>query len=221
VSGLKPSKPHEEREPLYTTNLRGGNQDAVWIELRGRPYAAYVDSYYGEDRVSLLRPFGRQQQVMSLTVRYHYDLRLGTPDQAKQRSSGEAPAPTLDVAQQHAVQMALDGLGRQTGAPGPLVDGPICPPKPDTTEEVDATQVFGPGHYSFEIVADVPVHMPGACRPARLVDWFGRYQADQGLFAQLWLMTSAENQTYDSYEVTGRRAFVSVSAPRRTSRAEQ
>lgn len=219
TNGHRPStRPNEDPEPLYTTNMRGGNQDAVWIWLRGRAYAAYIDSHYGEDHVYLLRPFAKQRAAMRFTVRYRYRLHLAMPHQAEKQPSSERLAPLLSPAQQAAVQRSLNGLARHTGAVGPTVDGPICPPTPGAADEADTTQVFGPGHYSFEIVADVPVHMPGGCRPARLIDWFGRYQADQGLAAQLWLMASAQEQSYDSYEVSGRRTFVSVSRPRRTSR---
>jgi hypothetical protein len=194
----------DDAVPLYTTNGRGGNQDAVWIWARGRPYAAYID-------------FADRQKVMSLTVRYRYRLQLLKPNPA-QSPSGVPLAPPLSAAQQLSVQRALDALARDTKALGPMLEHPICPPVATAgTDEVEASQYFGPGHYTFEIVADMPVHMPEGCRSGRLVDWFGRYRAGQGLYAQLWLMTSPQDQTYDSYEVMGRRQFVSVSSPRRAS----
>lgn len=80
-------------------------------------------------------------------------------------------------------------------------------------EEAEAYGFFGPGHYSYEIVADVPVHFDRGCRPGRLVDWFGRYDKKQGLAAALWVKRVDDADDFDEFELKATRKTVAVTDP--------
>lgn len=193
---------------LYTTNGRGANQAADWIRLRGRVYALYRDSHYGVDDFYLLRPFTVVDRVPILTVHYRY--RLSVP--IEQHRDGKAGSTMLDGPLHGALEQALhevsDSQARDAGAGKPL-----CPVPPSVQgDDRDAYSNYGPGHYSYEIVGDMPVHVGGTCYIGRLIDWFGLYGKD-GLMAQLSMRLPANDTDREqTFSVNGVRTVTSVAA---------
>ncbi|WGY71665.1 DUF1311 domain-containing protein [Burkholderia cepacia] len=191
---------------LYTTNGRGANQAADWVRLRGRVYALYRDSHYGVDEFYLLRPFTVIDQVPILTVHYRY--RLSVP--IAQHKEGKAGSTMLDGTLHAALEQALhdvsDRAARDAGA-----DKPLCPIPPSVQgDDRDAYSNYGPGHYSYEIVGDMPVHVGGTCYIGRLIDWFGQYGKD-GLMAQLSMRLPANDVDREqTFSVNGVRTATSV-----------
>lgn len=197
---------------LYSINGRGANQGAIWIKLRGRSYVAYINSRYGSDTVYLLRPFTRIGTVPTLTVRYRYQ--LSVPKQ----QAGNAPEQTvlLDDALHAALTQALALVSAGQARADGQDDTPICPvPETVTGDDRLAYNSYGPGHYTFEIVADMPIWLGGQCHLGRLVDWFGAYDK-AGLVANLE-MRKVDGEG-DSFTVHGRRSISAVESS--MSRAE-
>ncbi|MNS99159.1 hypothetical protein D3C72_1335550 [compost metagenome] len=64
---------------------------------------------------------------------------------------------------------------------------------------------YGAGHYSYETVADVAVHVGARCYVARLIDWFGSYDAKSGLSAMMWLREPGADDGDEEFSVQGRR----------------
>lgn len=93
--------------PFYGENGRGANQSVIWINVRGRTYAAYINSTYGEDNVYLLRPLTGIGQVPKLTVRYHYQLSVPRVQEA----DGGKSSTTLDESVYVALTHAPDSIG--------------------------------------------------------------------------------------------------------------
>ncbi|NHV24821.1 lysozyme inhibitor LprI family protein [Burkholderia sp. D-99] len=191
---------------LYTTNGRGANQAADWVRLRGRVYALYRDSHYGVDEYYLLRPFTVVDRVPKLTVHYRY--RLSVP--IEQRDDGKAGATTLDRTLHAALERALrdvsDSTARDAGS-----DTPLCP-IPASVQGDDRSEYmsYGPGHYTIEIVGDMPVRVGGTCYIGRLIDWFGGYGKD-GLFAQISMrVPGSDADREQTFTVNGVRAVTSV-----------
>ncbi|AOJ42337.1 hypothetical protein WJ23_31160 [Burkholderia lata] len=191
---------------LYTTNGRGANQAGEWIRLRGRVYALYRDSHYGMDEFYLLRPFTIIGEVPKLTVHYRY--RLSVP--VEQRSEGKTGSTVLDGKLHAALEKALrdvsDSTARDAGA-----DTPLCPIPPAVQgDDRSEYSSYGPGHYAYEIVGDMAVHVGDTCYIGRLIDWFGDYRKD-GLVALLSMRlpgdASGREQTFS---VNGIRTVTSV-----------
>ncbi|WP_322081435.1 lysozyme inhibitor LprI family protein [Burkholderia sp. BCC1972] len=209
-NGGKFETPGESNEAIdrsvYTLNGRGANQAADWIRLRGRVYALYRDSHYGVDEFYLLRPFTVVDQVPILTVHYRY--RLSVP--IAQHKEGKAAPTMLDGTLHAALEQALhdvsDSAARDAGAARPL-----CPIPPSVQgDDRDAYSNYGPGHYAYEIVGDMPVHVGGTCYIGRLIDWFGQYGKD-GLAARLSMRLPANDTDREqTFSVTGVRTVTSV-----------
>ncbi|NTX30072.1 DUF1311 domain-containing protein [Burkholderia pyrrocinia] len=191
---------------LYTTNGRGANQAGEWIRVRGRVYALYRDSHYGVDEFYLLRPFTVVDQVPKLTVNYRY--RLSVP--VEQHEEGKQGTTVLDGTLHAALEQALhevsDNVASDAGA-----DKPLCPIPPDVQgDDRSEYSNYGPGHYTYEIVGDVPVHVGGKCYIGRLIDWFGQYGKD-GLAAQLSMRLPRDDTDHErTFSVNGVRAVTSV-----------
>ncbi|WP_230944071.1 lysozyme inhibitor LprI family protein [Burkholderia vietnamiensis] len=190
---------------LYSINGRGANQSADWIRLHGRIYAAYRDSRYGEDDVYLLRPFTIVGEVPALTIRYRY--RLSVP--VVQKAQDGRSTTTLDGALHSALNKALQSVSAET-ARDAGARMPICP-MPATVKGDDRENYYsyGPGHYTIEIVGDMPIHVGPACYIGRVVDWFGEYGKD-GLEAQLWMRkpTDGGDGSEQSFSVRGIRTAI-------------
>lgn len=191
---------------LYSINGRGANQSADWIVLRGRVYAAYRDSHYGVDDLYLLRPFTVVGEVPKLTVRYRY--RLSVP--VVQQSEDGRTSKTIDKQLHAALTKALHFVGdERAGDAG--ADRALCP-IPASVEGDERLEYYnyGPGHYSYETVADMPIHVGSECYLGRMVDWFGGY-GKEGLSAQLWMRKpGAQDGSEQTFTVDGVRAAVSI-----------
>ncbi|GAU03935.1 hypothetical protein BSLA_02f1200 [Burkholderia stabilis] len=191
---------------LYTTNGRGANQAAEWIRLRGRVYALYRDSHYGVDEFYLLRPFTVVDEVPKLTVHYRY--RLSVP--IEQHDEGKEGAMVLDGTLHAALERALrnvsDSTARDAGS-----DTPLCPVPPSVQgDDRSEYMSYGPGHYAYEIVGDLPVQVGGTCYVGRLVDWFGDYGKD-GLMAQMSMRLPRDDTGHEqTFSVNGVRSVTSV-----------
>lgn len=205
-----PAIPNDESgaSALYTTGGRGANQSGQWIRLRGRVYAAYRNSLYGVDDVYLLRPLTIVGEVPKLTVRYRY--RLSIP---KVQSDEKGTATTLDGALHAALSQALGKIDtRQARDFGPA-DVPLCPVPEGTSEDDRGNYTrYGTGHYTFEVVGDVPVWLGRECRIGRVVDWFGAYSSKGGLGAAFWVRKPSEPDREQTYEVDGVRTATGTAA---------
>ena len=194
---------------MYSLNGRGGNQDGSWVRLRGRIYAAYRVGYFGEDTLYLKRALKAAGQVPAVTVRYHYDLQV--PKQ--QPSQDGKSTTTLDDKLHAALVKALpDVTVAQDRDPNWTGKDPICPVPAGTSEDdAEAYRSFGPGHYSFEIVADFPVQKDGVCHIGRLMDWYGSYDGKEGLGADLVVRrANAPESDPVTYSVRGKRKATAV-----------
>ncbi|WP_446901485.1 lysozyme inhibitor LprI family protein [Burkholderia sp. YIM B11467] len=191
---------------LYTTNGRGANQAAEWIRVRGRVYALYRDSHYGVDEFYLLRPFTVVDQVPKLTVHYRY--RLSVP--VEQHDEGGKSTTVLDGTLHAALEQALHAVSDSTALDAGA-DKPLCPIPPDVQgDDRSEYSNYGPGHYTYEIVGDMPVHVGGKCYIGRLIDWFGQYGKD-GLTAQLSMRLPRDDTDHEqTFSVTGSRVVTSV-----------
>ncbi|MGF6346530.1 lysozyme inhibitor LprI family protein [Variovorax sp. W2I14] len=191
---------------LYMTNGRGSNQAAEWVLLRGRVYAAYRNSQYGVDNVYLLRPLTVVGGVPTLTVRYRY--RLSIPKVQKDEEKG--PETTLDSTLHAALTRALGLVNTREAV---SADKPLCP-IPEGTSDDDRSNYtsYGPGHYSYEIVGDVPVRIGPQCYIGRLVDWFGRYTAKGKLLASFSMRKPLDFEREQTYTVQGVRSVVGTAA---------
>lgn len=193
---------------LYSLNGRGANQDGQWIRIRDRVYAAYRVSYYGEDNVYLLRPFKVAGQVPRLSVRYRYA--LSVPKQ--QRTTESSGTITLDDTLHEALNRAVRQVSAEHALDVGSQDTPLCPIPPGTAVDLQGGYYsYGPGHYTFEIIGDTAVHLGERCLIGRVVNWFGGYQRENGLFAQLWTSDpSGEEGGEAIYEVKGKRTATGV-----------
>jgi uncharacterized protein len=193
---------------LYALNGRGGNQSADWIRLHGRVYAIYRDSRYGVDNIYLLRPWHSSGRVPRLTIHYRYRLSVS----AIQETGGQSATrlePLLRRALNDAVRLinpaAINETVKRTR--------PICPVPANVSDEVrEANLGYGPGHYTFEIVADVPVQVKNQCYIGQLRDWFGAYTPMEGLQAELCMRRPEElwPSKEDCYAVQGPRAVLNI-----------
>jgi uncharacterized protein len=192
---------------LYSLNGRGANQSADWIRLRGRVYVAYTVSYYGASNVYLLNPLAAVGAVPKLTVHYRY--RLSIPK--IQTNDEKGTVTTLDDTLHAALTKALGDADMEQVRDVGDQHKPLCPIPRDTTEDDRSLYYgYGPGHYSFEIVGDMAVHVGPRCYIGRLVDWFGSYSPRNGLIAQFWMRAPEEEGNNDQFAVQGKRSVISV-----------
>ncbi len=190
---------------LYTINGRGANQSADWVRLHGRIYAAYRDSHYGEDDVYLVRPFTVVDEVPVLTIRYRYQLSVPRVQPKDDRGRGATLDTKLQAALTRALYAVSDGQARDAGA-----DKPICPiPASVKGDARESYLSYGPGHYTFEIVGDMPIYVGHDCYLGRFVDWFGSYRKD-GLAAEIWMKKpgDGEDDREQIFSVRGVRTAV-------------
>ncbi|WP_426400223.1 lysozyme inhibitor LprI family protein [Ralstonia sp. R-29] len=195
------------QEYLYFENLRGRNQSAEWISLRGRVYAAYRNSRYGEDNIYLLRPLSVVGSGPKLTIHYRY--RMTMPQ--VQKTVGEKQATTLDKSLVAALTKALGNVDKEKARDSGPAQEPLCP-APDGVTDVQSYYGFGPGHYSYEIVGNIPIWVKSQCHVGQLINWFGQYSAKDGLFAQLWMRKPGDVDQQKTYLVYGRRTAIRVDA---------
>lgn len=194
---------------LFSTNGRGANQAGYWIRLRGRVYAAYQVGYYGIDNIYLLRPFTVVGEVPRLALRYRYQLAVPKI----QRDEEKGTTTTLDNALHAALTRALRLVSKEQAKDVGAREKPLCPiPDTATDDERGGYSSFGPGHYTYEIAADMPIWLGRQCHIGRLVDWFGAYSAKGRLSAQIWMRKPGEDEDAQqrSYAVKGVRSAIGV-----------
>lgn len=191
---------------LLSINDRGANQSVDWINLRGRTYAVYRNSHYGVDQLYLLNPLEVTGAVPIVTVHYRYQLSI--PKTQNDEASGNNM--TLDDALLETLNQALDKVSKTEAKDIGEQKDPLCP-IPPTGEGDGAYYGYGPGHYTFEIVGDLPVLIGDQCYIGRMMDWFGSYSAKNGLEAQLVLRKPDLEETERSYQVNGKRRMTDVS----------
>ncbi len=190
---------------LLSINDRGADQAVNWIKVRGRVYAAYRNSYYGVDHLYLLNPLKKIGIAPTVTVNYRYQLSI--PRTQKDETSGSNK--TLDVALHKALTQALTNVSKTEAKDIGDQSRPLCP-IPPTAEDPSVYYSFRPGHYSFEIVADMPVMIGKQCYIGRMMSWFGRYSAEHGLGAQLVLRKPEFDPGERSYQINGQRSATDV-----------
>lgn len=190
---------------LLSINDRGANQSVDWINLRGRVYAAYRNSYYGVDQLYLLNPLEITGAVPIVTVHYRYE--LSVPKTQKDEASDTSI--TLDDALHRALTQALGKISKTEAKDVGEQKEPLCP-IPLSGEGDGAYYGYGPGHYTFEIVGDLPVVIRNQCYIGRMMDWFGGYSAKNGLEAQLVLRKPDREETELTYQVNGKRRMTNV-----------
>ena len=194
----------EPESSLFYTNDRGANQAISWIRLHNRIYAAYRNGAYGVDNLYLLNPLKINRQVPTVSVRYAYSLQVPTTQHTEDGTSTYDLEADLHAALDHAVTQAMKV------ASGSNPDAPLCPIPPTGAGEDDYYS-YGPGHYTIEKIADLPVMIGGECYIGALIDWFGSYSEKTGLFAQLAVRKPGVEASGTTYEVFGRRHVTEVS----------
>lgn len=206
-----PASPDEpDASYLYSLNGRGSNQAAEWIRLRGRVYAMYRDSRYGEDNLYLLRPWHGSGQVPRLRIRYRYRLSVPALQQEEGRAATRLP-PALHGALNQAVASAAT-LGNKEAVARTT---PICPLPAGAPDDMrEANLSYGTGHYTIEDIADVPVMVGTQCHIGRLRDWFGGYTPKSGLDAQICIRKPEDLSPSEEacYTVEGPRTVVGITA---------
>jgi uncharacterized protein len=191
---------------LYSINGRGANQSGDWIQLRGRVYVAYRVSYYGVDNVYLLRPLTVVGQVPKLTVRYQYQLSIPKD----QKDANSHAAGTLDPTLHAALTRALSAVSHDEADDTGYAKTPLCP-IPDTVTGDDRQDYYGigPGQYTYEIVANVPVWVGHQCYMGQVIDAFGAYDNKDGFAAQFTIRAPGTTQSRDQdYLIVGTRVAV-------------
>ena len=75
---------------------------------------------------------------------------------------------------------------------------------------------YGAGHYSIEVVADLPVHVASQCYLGQLNDWFGRYTRKTGLEARLCIRKPGDHESIGDaaqcHPVEGKRTTTALTA---------
>lgn len=201
----------QEDGSLYSLNGRGSNQSATWIRLNGRVYAAYRNSYYGEDNVFLLRPFYINENMPKLTLHYQYTFSIPTKQSNFNESTGKSTDYSLDKNTHTALVKAIKFINNTKANSSGISDKPICPPPKNATEdERYGYSSYGPGHYSYEIIGDMPIWLNNTCYMGRLADWFGGYDKKGGLHTQLWMALPNAEKEEASFDVDARRKAVKI-----------
>jgi uncharacterized protein len=192
---------------LFSTNDRGANQAVNWIKMHGKLYAAYRDSAYGIDQLYLLNPLQINRMVPTITVRYRYQLSVPRT----QENQDNPIAYELEPAVQKALTEGLSKIDENNTTTSGQQKTPICPIPPSGPGDEDYYS-FGASYYAIEPVADIPVILGDDCFIARLITWYGSYDAGNGLFAQLTLRKPGSEEQGQTYSVNGRRHITLISA---------
>jgi uncharacterized protein len=195
----------DSESSLFSLNGRGANQSVDWINVRGRVYAAYRNSYYGVDQVYLLDPLKVTDAVPIVSVNYRYQLSVPKT----QKDDAKGTSVTLDAVLHKALTKALASVSETEAKDAGDQRRPLCPIPSAGAGDGDYYS-YGPGHYTVEIVGDMPVVIGEHCYIGRLADWFGSYSAKDGLFAELVFRKPDLEGDGRSYEVNGRRRMTDV-----------
>lgn len=205
----KPRSDEDDGQALFLTNDRGANQWYQMVHLQGRFYIAYVDGSFGQDQVSLLRPTAHPSDVATLSVHYRYQ--FSVPRRQTFGPEGQQRRVDLSPALQSTLERALARYVTERPTQALLQ---ACPAPAGASEDERALYAgFGPGHYSFETVADFPFWWQGHCHAAQLISWFGRYDRKDGLFNRLRVRRADKDEEGLEYEVRARRQLIEITRP--------
>jgi hypothetical protein len=193
---------------LYLTQGRGAAQRVQWIRSHDRTYAAYISSWFGWDRVRLLRPFSDNRWVLAFDVQYAYAWSLPR----KQPGRDTAPAYDIPSTIWRSLSRALRRATRQPLIAESNTGARVCriSSRRQAAGDSSMTGSFGPGHPLYETVRDFGVTIEGRCHPARLLSHFGAYSFEKGLAAEILIRREAAQE---SYTVNARRRIISVDRP--------
>jgi uncharacterized protein len=196
---------------LLSFQGKGANQTSQWVRLRGRVYAAYINSEFGEDDVYLVRPLTFLDRAPQLTVRYRYHLMV---PRGQKRDSPDR-VELLDALLYAALNAAVKPTTGPFSSDTPVVQGrrddrkPLCPiPARVTGDDRENYFNYGPSDGSVEIIDDTSVSVNGTCYLARLIDNFGSYLPDQGLMAQISIRVPQGAETERDFAVRGKRIAI-------------
>lgn len=198
ISDKPAASTDESPGELYSINGRGSDQAADWIRVNGRVYLAYRNGEYGQDELLLMRAFSPPSgNVKGLIVEYDYRHTLLQPKKA-----GQKIKPALFAG----LQKGLTGLQVKSkqAEEGDFGQCPAPANLPADKQEEYVWPWFGPGHYSFDVVADFPVFEGNRCYAARLISFKSSYFVE-GIYmsTSLWLLRKpgAEQEDYEVHSV--------------------
>jgi uncharacterized protein len=202
---------------LYSINGRGANQDAVWIRLRGRVYAAWRDSAYDEDDVYLIRPLTVPGDLPKLTVSHRYQSFSLKGEEAGNDSNAVKPVDrawsagiTAALAEVSRDDAALTAVKRDDAKTSGGQQEPLCPvPAGVTGDDRLGYYGFGAAGYTEEVIDDLPVWVGRQCYVGRLFDRFNVY-GQSGLAMELAVHKPLGDDTERSFMVVGKRSIVRV-----------
>lgn len=191
-----------EASSLYSINGRGSDQAADWVRIDGRVYLAYRNGEFGKDELFLDRAFAKPaDKVKGLIVEYNY--RHNLPRRQKIDEKNVILKPALHAALQK-------GLNKISGRSATELESEFgtCPmPENLSAEQREEynSSWFGPGHYTFEVVADFPVFEGKNCYKARLINFKSSYLAGNSYISTaLWLLRKPNSET-EEYAVESTR----------------
>ncbi len=196
-------------KPLVSYSERGANQVDLWVRLQGRSYLAFRDGSHGQDRVYLVRPFVTNRKVPVITLSYRYVQIVVTDKQMRHDvwNIPELAARTTLLAQ------TVARLEAGTLAKWPRPGQPVCP-IPEDVDPQRRDYWFGAGAISsyLDRAASFPVWIDGECYVSQLVDRFGYYSRQGGLWMELDLLQPEVEgmEGWMEFEVNARRRLHGV-----------
>jgi hypothetical protein len=195
-------KTFSEASSLYSINGRGSDQAADWVRINGRVYLAYRNGEFGKDELFLDRAFAKPaDKVKGLIVEYDY--RHNLPRRQKSAEKTVILKPGLHAA----LQKGLNKISGRSAAGSENDPGTCFVPENLSAEQREEYESswFGPGHYTFEVVADFPVLEGKNCYKARLINFKSSYLANNNYISTaLWLLRKPDSET-EEYAVESTR----------------
>lgn len=188
----------------FSINGRGSDQTLYWLRIDGRSYAAYRDGDYFQDTLTLSRPLSPLPQEHSssrvLQVRYRYRHTLApAPDTANATTEEQDAARWLTqhpqlraVADRELQRLGFDAQGRQR-RPNPDARCPV-PAATSDPEERAQWPWHGPGHYTFDYVADIRLRQGSDCYSASIVAFRSSNLTSYAACCALWLYAAPGEQ---------------------------
>jgi hypothetical protein len=144
-------------------------------------------------------------------VRYQYAFSIPRKQSTYNESTGKTVEYTLDTKTHAALIKAIKLVDSTKAHDDGASNKPICPPPENVTEDERSCYFsYGPGHYSYEIVGDMPIWLDKTCHMGRLADWFGSYSKKNGLNTQFWMALPNADKEAATYDVDGKRKAVKI-----------
>lgn len=187
---------------LFSENGRGANQWSQWIEINDQLYAVWFNGNFGEDNLYLIRPFSQTDNIAAVTIRYYYDLDLIESDNDLNDNDRNSLLESLSRMQENL-------LGKKNTERD---NTSICPiPVGTLPEDIERYSMGMAHHYTYEVVANIPIWLDGHCYIGSITSHFGYY--NDGIEAEI-VFWSPENDTgiSGSYAMTGLRKVISVTS---------